>query len=397
MRSKFGFFIALLTITLAMMLPPVFAQTFKSLHQFNSDSDGAFSQGNLLRDAAGNLYGTTTGGGFNVDAGTVFRIDHAGAETVLLAFDTFVSGTFPSGTLIQDSAGNLYGIAEGGPGGAGVAYRLSPQGEQQVLFAFQGGLTNHKPKLPSGGLFMDNVGNIFGTAEFGGNDACHLGCGSVFRLDKTGTLSQIHKFNGANGSQPSGPLVQDANGALYGVARSGGNLSCAEFPGTGCGTVFKLSKDRQFTILHTFQGGKDGAAPQGGLLMDADGNLYGTTGSGGKSGHGLIFKISKDGTYQVLHRFSRQEGTTPNGGLVSDEQGNLFGTAQLGGAHNLGTAFKFSIDGKLEVLHSFKGLKDGAVPFAGLIRDSDGNLYGTTLKNFLIQTIQGGSVFEITP
>ena len=131
--------------------------------------------------------------------------------------------------------------------------------------------------------------------------------------------------------------------------------------------------------------------------MDADGNLYGTTGSGGKSGHGLIFKISKDGTYQVLHRFSRQEGTTPNGGLVSDEQGNLFGTAQIGGAHNLGTAFKFSVDGKLEVLHSFKGLKDGAVPFAGLIRDSDGNLYGTTLKNFLIQTIQGGSVFEITP
>src|SRR5262249_12244901 len=150
-----------------------------------------------------------------------------------------------------------------------------------------------------------------------------------------------------DGSQPSGPLVQDADGTLYGVARSGGNLSCAEFPGTGCGTVFKLSKNRQFTVLHTFQGGKDGASPEAGLLLDADGNLYGTTARGGKSEHGLVFKISKDGTYRVLHRFSRQEGTTLNGGLVSDEQRNLYGTAQSGGAHNLGTVFKLSADGKV--------------------------------------------------
>jgi uncharacterized repeat protein (TIGR03803 family) len=395
------FILAVTMLTLAVTIAPTQAQTFKPLHQFDSDRDGAFSEGAVLRDAAGNLYGTTTSGALGFDNGIVFKIDSTGRETVLFAFDDFVSGTFPTGNLIQDAAGNLYGIAEGGPGGAGVAYKLSPQGEQTLLFSFQGGLHNHTAKGPAGGLFMDKAGNILGTAQFGSDLSCQLGCGSVFRLDTTGKLHLLHKFtSGAQGSSPIGPLVQDAAGNLYGVAQSGGDLSCPEFflfPGTGCGVVFKLGKNLELTVLHAFKGGKDGAVPQAGLLLDASGNLFGTALKGGNSENGTVFKISANGIYRVLHRFSGKDGTNPNGSLVSDPDGNLYGTAQLGGTQNLGTAFQLSPIGELKVLHNFKGLKDGASPFAGLTRDQAGHLYGTTVKNFLIQQIQGGSVFEITP
>jgi uncharacterized repeat protein (TIGR03803 family) len=125
--------------------------------------------------------------------------------------------------------------------------------------------------------------------------------------------------------------------------------------------------------------------------------LYGTTFQGGKLERGTVFKISKDGTYAILHRFTQREGKNPNGGLVSDPAGNLYGTAQLGGGHNIGSVFQLTPDGGLKVLHSFRGLKDGASPFAGLIRDEAGHLFGTTVRNFLIQPIQGGNVFELTP
>ena len=198
MRKPNFFFAAIFVLVLAGTISPAQAQTqnFTVLHQFDSQTDGAFSQGALLRDAAGNLYGTTTSGGPGLDNGTVFKIDSTGQEKVLLAFDAFVSGDFPTGTLIQDSAGNLYGIAAAGPGGAGVIYKLSQQGEQQILFAFQGGLDNNNPTSPAGGLLMDKAGSIFGTAHFGSNTGCELGCGSVFRLDTAGVLAftpQVHR------------------------------------------------------------------------------------------------------------------------------------------------------------------------------------------------------------
>lgn len=381
---------------LAVTIPSAQAQTFIPLHDFTGGTDGAFPQGALVRDALGNLYGTTTSGG--IGDGTVYKIDSTGRETVLFTFDAFVSGITPASALIQDRAGNIYGIADGGPGGAGVVFKLSPQGNEEVLFAFQGGLTNHNPKVPTGGILLDRFGNIFGTTLFGGQGNCQLDCGTIFRLDTAGKLHVLYQFTGgADGSQPFGPMVHDADGNLYGVAQSGGDLSCPEFPRVGCGTVFRLGKNRELTVLHTFHGGEDGASPRAGLLIDAAGNLYGAAGIGGTSKNGTVFKISSDGTYTILHQFTAQEGTTPNGALVSDEAGNLYGTAQLGGAHNLGTVFQLSPDGQLKVLHSFTGGVDGAVPFAGVIRDARGRLYGTAVKNFLIQQIQGGSVFAITP
>jgi len=387
-----SFCAGIISLTFAVAMPAQ-AQTFTVLHEFNGATDGANPEGALIRDAAGNLYGTTfTGGG---GQGTVYRIDTAGTQTTLFTFDAFVSGASPASPLIQDPAGNLYGIADEGPGGAGVVFKLSPDGVEDLLFAFQGG-TDRNARVPSGGIRMDNAGNFYGTTLFGGNGRCQFGCGSVFRLDSAGALHVLYNFTGGvDGSKPFGPLVADADGNLYGVAQSGGTL-CPESPRTGCGTVFKLARNRELTVLHTFQGGADGATPQAGLLRDTAGNLYGAAAAGGTGDNGIVFKIASDGTYTVVHQFTGQDGTTPNGGLVSDPAGNLYGTAQSGGARDLGTVFVLRRSGQLRVLHTFTGNLDGAFPLAGVIRDAAGHLYGTAVKNFLIQQ-QNGVVFEITP
>ena len=388
--------IAMVVLILATILTPAGAQTFTVLHQFDGDlGDGAFSEGSVIRDAVGNLYGTTT------NPGTVFKIDRNGNESVLAFLNGGPLGIFPAGSLTQDSAGNLYGIAVGGSGGAGVVYKLSTTGGGTVLFAFQGGLDNTNPKLPAGGVLLGKSGNIFGAAQFGNKLTCQIGCGSIFRLDATGRIHFLHKFTGgADGGNPIGPLVQDASGNVYGVTQSGGDRSCPDpflDQQTGCGVVFKIDRRHVLTVLHTFIGGSDGAIPQGGLLLDAAGNLFGTTLKGGGSDIGTIYEIAHDGTYAVLHRFRQADGQNLNGGLVSDANGNLYGTAQLGGDQALGTVFELNPNGNLRVLHSFQGLEDGAVPLAGLFRDQQGHLYGTTVKNFLIQIVQGGCVFEITP
>jgi uncharacterized repeat protein (TIGR03803 family) len=386
---------AILLILLAGMTLSAKAQTFSVLHQFNQPGDGAFSEGSVLRDAAGNIFGTTT------NPGIMFKINRQGQESVFAFFNGGELGIFPTGALTQDAAGNIYGIAEGGTGGAGTLYKVSPTGQGTVLFAFQGGLTNTDPKLPAGGVLLGANGDIFGAAQFGNSQACEIGCGSIFRLDSAHQLHSLHNFTGrADGSNPIGPLVRDADGNLFGVAQSGGRRLCPEFfltPGTGCGVVFKIDSQNRFTILHRFRGQAGGAVPQGGLLLDGAGNLFGTTLKGGIDENGIIFKIAKDGAYSVLHRFTQAEGQNPNGGLVADPAGNLFGTAQLGGDQQLGTAFELSPDGRLQVIHNFQGLEDGASPFAGLFRDQAGHLYGTTVHNFLIQSVQGGNVFEITP
>jgi len=388
--------IVILVVVVVAALSSAQGQTFIPLHQFDGSNDSAaFSEGGILKGKGG-LFGTTT------LTGTVFRIDSTGKESVVGLFNGGVGGIFPTGTLIQDAKGNLYGVAEGGAGGAGVVYKLSLRGKETALYSFQGGLDNDNPKGPAGGLFMDASGVIFGAAQFGSDQSCEIGCGSIFQLDQAGNLVLLHKFTGgADGSNPIGPLVQDAAGNLYGVAQSGGNPTCPErfeqFRRNGCGVVFKLAKSGELTVLRAFKGKSDGAIPQAGLLLDAEGNLYGTTLKGGIDDQGTVFKISKDGIYTTLHRFVESEGINPNGGLAADPAGNLFGTAQLGGDVNNGTAFQLRPDGTLKVLHSFEGLEDGDYPQAGLFRDSQGRLYGTTVSSGLIQLVQGGCVFEIIP
>jgi len=382
---------AIFVLALAVALPSQ-AQGFDVLHEFTG-LDGALPEGALVRDAAGNLYGTTFAGG--VGEGTVYKTTSTGETTVLLTLNG-LNGEHPASALIQDQANNLYGTADGGPGDAGVVFKLSPAGEQTTLFSFPRGV-DHSPRGPTGSLLMDRSGNLFGTTLIGGNGSCQFGCGTIYRLDSAGKLHVQHAFTGgADGNQPSGPLVRDANGDLYGVARFGGNLACPEYPQAGCGTVFKLARNGQLTVLHTFKGGKDGATPQPGLLLDAAGNLYGATASGGTSENGTVFQISRNRKYTIRHRFTGEDGKTPNGGLVIDPAGTIFGATQAGGADALGTVFAMSSSGTVKVLHAFTGDLDGAFPLAGLIRDAAGNLYGTAVKNFLTNQVDG-DVFRITP
>ncbi len=387
-------FMASLMFAMPVALSPAQAQTFRVLHSFDGDnlSVPANPRGSVIRDAVGNLYGTT------FDPAVLFKITPRG-EFSILTFLNFTSGSggaFPTGSLAMDSAGNLYGVGEGG---SGTIFKVTPTGKGTELFAFQGG-DNTNPKLPAGGLLLGHNGDIFGAAEIGNSPACKLGCGSIFRLDATGHMHFLHQFTGgADGSNPTGPLIRDASGNFYGVAQSGGDHTCGTSfltHGDGCGVVFKIDSHHILTVLHTFTGSK-GAIPQGGLLLDSSGNLFGTTLKGGTSNNGIIYEIASDGTFTVLHRFSGTDGKTPNGGLVSDPDGNLFGTTQGGGDGEDGTIFEVSRDGTFRVLYNFQGLEDGAFPFAGLFRDDAGHLYGTTVTDGDPALVQGGNVFEFTP
>jgi uncharacterized repeat protein (TIGR03803 family) len=190
---------------------------------------------------------------------------------------------------------------------------------------------------------------------------------------------------------PQGPLVQDEAGNLYGVALQ----QCKH----NLGTVFKLTKNGDFTVLHNFAGGKEGSAPQGGLLIDNAGNIFGSAVNDGDFRSGTVFEITKNGKFKSLYSFTGgSDGKNPNGELIQDAAGNISARPSGPDLNALGTVFKLNRAHKLTVLHSFKGGRDGAAPFlAGLMRDSAGNLYGTTVRNGLIRRVQGGSIFKITP
>jgi uncharacterized repeat protein (TIGR03803 family) len=383
------------------------AQTLTVLYAFTGTPDGSYPIAPVIRDAAGNLYGSTFEGGTD-GFGTVFKLSKGGNETLLLSFNDSPGGGFPSQSLIRDAAGNFYGVALEGAGGSGVIFKLSPSGKERVLYNFVGG-QNNNPKDPQGGLLMDTAGNLYGTTISGGVSACNTQerpyCGTVFKLAKNGKLTILHSFNGkSDGAGPSGNLLMDSAGNLYGTAFTGGDLECTLGDRPGCGVVFKLDTAGKETVLHRFTGKADGGGPAGSLLMDGAGNLYGSASVGGEFGGqcgvlgedlgcGTIFKIDTAGKFSVLHSFNNDgsEGLNPNGGLVSDPDGNLYGTTQVSGTDGIGgTIFKVSKTGKLTVLFNFDGGESGALPFSGVIRDSKGNLYGTTYAG-------KGTVYELKP
>jgi uncharacterized repeat protein (TIGR03803 family) len=266
---------------------------------------------------------------------------------------------------------------------------------ETVLHAFQGGSDGASPQA---GLIADKAGNLYGTTYNGGGTGCFGGCGTIFRLAPDGTLTVLYAFQGgSDGEYPPAGLISDKAGDLYGTTSEGGGTGC--YDNQGCGTVFKLASDGTFTVLHTFAGGSDGGQPEAGLIIDKTGNLYGTTYIGGGNtcavggGCGIVFKLAPDGTETVLHAFCARkncdDGASPWAGLIADKNGSLFGTTLFGGGGRAGcfgklgcgTVFKLAPDGTETALYSFcpqKKCTDGAVPQAGLIRDDNGNLYGTT-------------------
>jgi uncharacterized repeat protein (TIGR03803 family) len=327
------------------------SRTEKVLYSFKKQSA---PNGNLVLDSQGNLYGTTAAGG-GWQQGTVFKVTPSGTEKVLHSFGGYrskkVDGSIPFAGVIFDAQGNLYGTTAGGGNnacnqgyGCGLVFKLTPSGKETLLYKFKGGTDGWGPGGP---LLFDKNGNLYGTTGWGGNTGCYqnFGCGTVFKLSPSGTETVLYRFTGgADGASPTGALVFDSQGNLYGTTPRGGivNSNCS----VGCGVVFKLTPSGAETVLYSFTGGADGASPQGGLAIDSQGNLYGVTADlyyGGSSWNwGTIFEVTPSGTETILHSFTAgADGANPQGSLIFDSQGNVYGTTYFEGL-NLGTVFKLT-------------------------------------------------------
>jgi uncharacterized repeat protein (TIGR03803 family) len=332
--------------------------------------------------------------------GTIFKLTKDRKESVLYAFKGGSDGSGPFGTLMMDSAGNIYGTTlDGGSGagcdngsnGCGTVFKLAPDGTETALYAFQGGADGY---FPESNVVMDSNGNLFGSTGGGGifNANCGDGCGTIFEVQANGTKTALYQFQGgSDGAGPFGPLIADSAGNLYGTTGGGG--------GCDCGTVFEITPSGHETILYVFQGGADGFEPLGGVISDGTGNFYGTTISGGARAHGVVFKVpAGGGSESVLYNFaSSSDGADPRAGVIMDASGNLYGTTWAGGGrgceewNGCGTVFKLAPDGTETVLARLKG-KHGEAPVAPLLLGKQGELLGTTSAG---GTDKDGVIFEV--
>jgi uncharacterized repeat protein (TIGR03803 family) len=345
--------------------------------------DGAIPMGGVVGDSAGNLYGTTRFGGTGY-VGTVYKLDAAGHETVLYSFTD--TGVYPLAGVTRDAAGNLYGTTPQFDSDAGVVYKLDTTGHYTVLHTFTGGADGGGPFQS---LTLDAAGNLYGTAGGGASNA-----GVVFMLSPSGRKTVLYSFTGGpDGGSPGGALpfefsqggvTLDAAGNLYGTTGAGGSANV--------GVIYKLDSTGHETVLYSFSGGSDGAYPEG-FVRDRSGNLYGTAAGGGRNGAGVVYKLDPAGHQTVLYSFTGgADGAQPIG-VVLDPAGNLYGTTYRGGAANLGAVFMLDPSGHETVLHSFAGGLDGAYPSSGVIRGSTGDLFGTTGGGGKMG--DGGVLFEI--
>jgi uncharacterized repeat protein (TIGR03803 family) len=307
---------------------------------------------------------------------------HAAAQsfTLLHSFHG-TNGEYPLAALIIDSDGNLYGTTQnGGTHGLGTVFEITSAGKEIVLHSFGAAPDG---KFPLSTLVRDSAGNLYGTTSEGGS----ADFGTVFKVDAAGEETVLYSFKGSknDGSYPSAGLVLDSDGNLYGTTEDGGRA--------GFGTIFKLTASGKETVLHNFWGyPKDGEYSIAGLISDNQGNLYGTTELGGHFNDGTIFELDKSGHESLIFSFTgNQGGGYPFGGVVRDNEGNFYGAAAYGG-NGVGTVFEVSPQGVETVLYTFSG-GDGAYPSAGLVRDATGNLYGTTEFG---GANGPGVVFEIT-
>ncbi len=412
-----------LLLASAVFSAPAHAQTFTVLHTFTgapNDGEGPFGQ--LTRDSAGNLYGTTEGGGKGNCAryagggcGTAFMLNQAGKEIAKFSFNGG-NGFVPLAGLLRDAAGNFYGTTVNGGDatcyklGCGTVFKITSTGKETVLHEFTGTPDGESPEAL---LVEDAAGNLYGTTYEGG---AFENAGTVFKVDKEGNESVLYNFcseaNCADGNSPYPGVILDAAGNLYGVAEGGGLYDS--------GVVYEIDTKGQESVLYSFGGGLDGSAPFSVLTADLDGNLYGTTRGGGNlacgggDGCGVVFQLSPHSggswTDTTLYTFcailSCADGEEPIAGpLARDAAGNLFGTTAFGGASRCngggcGVVFKLDTTGKETVLHSFTGGADGGFPWAGLTMDSAGNLYGVATGggDTACSPPSGcGVVFKLTP
>jgi uncharacterized repeat protein (TIGR03803 family) len=261
------------------------------LHNFIAPPKGSDPTAGVIRDAAGNLYGTATeGGAFN--SGVVYKLDKTGKQTVLYSFTGGADGSEPHAGVIRDSAGTLYGTTRfGGTFKSGVVYKLEKTGEETVLYSFTGGVDGSQPYA---GVIRDSLGNLYGTTRFGGT----FNSGVVYKVDTAGQETVLYAFSGGtDGGDPDrAGVIRDSAGNLYGTTLHGGTFSS--------GLVYKVDKAGQETVLYSFTGGADGGYPFTGVIRDSLGNLYGTGSYGGASGAGVVYKLNTAGQETVLYSFT---------------------------------------------------------------------------------------------
>lgn len=293
----------------------------------------------LVLASNGYFYGSTQQGGTALE-GNIYKMTASGAETTLYNFCTTTcdDSSYPHGSLVQLGNGDLYGTT------VSTIFKITLAGDLTTLYNFCPGTTCNSGVITPGGLMLANDGNFYGVTSGSQND------GTVFMMTPSGTLTTLHSFNGTDGSTPVGPLVQAANGYLYGVTLSGGtgvNRACVYIGTGGCGTIFKISTSGVFTALHNFAG-RDGANPSAGLVLASDGNLYGTTYSGGNnpSNSGTAFVVNPTGELKTIYDFCAQtyclDGGNPFMPLLQATNGTLYGTTRNGGTQTNGIFFSLS-------------------------------------------------------
>jgi hypothetical protein len=439
----------LLPMVFMLIIPASAEWKEKVLYSFQGGASGSEPAGGVVFDKAGNLYGVTFDG-------VVFQLKppvqkgRAWTENMLYVFQGVNKGdgSTPSGGLVIDSAGNLYGVtAYGGTGncvllgsvvGCGTVYEISPPKskggawKETILYSFP---TAKQGYVPNGNLVFDSAGNLYGATTFGGSkgmtcDEFYGGqCGVVIELSppkqKGGEWTEkvLHAFAGigsgkeyGDGANPNGGLILDSNGTIYGTTYAGG-YNCPHSSNLGCGTVFELTPPTQHAgawrerQIHLFKAGNDGGGPNGGLIFDKAGSLYGTTvgGGAGNSPWGTVFILVPNAKHSwtegLLHTFEDgDDGAEPRAGVVMGPTGELWGTASGGGSNFAGTVFHLKKNSTgvwmFGALYSFEGVNngDGAVPGAGVVLNG-GSIFGTTQVGGTGRACQGGcgTTFEVSP
>jgi uncharacterized repeat protein (TIGR03803 family) len=362
------------------------------VHNFTGGSDGGGPLNGFTSDGAGNLYGTTSSGGTS-NHGVVFRLTQSGVETVLYNFKDGTDGAYPQGALVRDKAGNFYGTTLGGGAtSTGTVFGISTKGKEEVLYSFSGGTDGASPEA---GLALDAAGNLYGTTTAGGAN----GNGTVFKLTAPNkgakwTETVLYNFGAApDGATPVAGVTFDKAGNLYGTTSAGGAY--------GLGTIFQLIPSASGwteNILHEFQDGDDGAVPFAGLISDKAGNFYGAAGEGGTGGGGTVFELTPANGGWTLTVLYSQSGWNVSGtfrNLLLDASGNLYGTTHCDGAPEAGTVYELTPAGgswTYTLLYTFTGGTDGLYSFSNLVFE-EGKLYGTTNEG---GTDDAGVVFEVT-
>jgi len=402
---------AMLLLLTASAVTPAQSQTFTVLHEFSGGPDGYQPQDGPVMDSRGNLYGTTAKGGIGYYAyGVGFKLSKVHSSWILSSLTEFghdEDGYYPYAGVTFGPDAAIYGTTgAGGIGcggnGCGTIFRLTPPAEiprnvfspdsRTVIYRFSG----PDGQSPLGKFIFDHAGNIYGTTS----NAGPRGAGTIFQLTQNGgqwILTTLYAFgDGPDGGQPWGELVMDGDGNLYGTNAQGGGLCF-------CGVVFELSPSAggwNYQVLHAFVPAVDGGWPRAGLTIDAAGNLYGTTSDGGPNGGGTVFELSPVSggrNFNIIYALSGGSGDGPAGKLLLDPAGNLYGTTQLNGAYNQGSIFKLTPqDGGwvYSSVHEFMVDEGGSEPKGNLLMDSSGNLYGMTSYG---GRYGGGTVWELTP